>query len=192
MFHKWLDDDSIRIIGEKTPDNINYIPLLAALFPNSKFIHIIRDPRDSAVSHWHFAISGIDENKQVATKINKHVLNYGQLWCELTVKGRETGMEIGDRYLEIFYESLNRSTLAELRKVLAFLGASTHADAVDRCVSRNTFEALTGGRKSGDADNDRFFRSGISGDWKNHLSQSLWDQFMKENQETMKRFGYTT
>jgi len=35
---------------EKTPDNIIQVPFLHKLFPNAKFIHIIRDGRDVAIS----------------------------------------------------------------------------------------------------------------------------------------------
>ena len=50
MFAKWLDDPRIRHIGEKTPNNIKFMPVLATLFPSAKFIHIIRDGRDCAHS----------------------------------------------------------------------------------------------------------------------------------------------
>ena len=38
---------------EKTPTNIFLIPFLARAFPDSQFVHIIRDGRDAASSHMH-------------------------------------------------------------------------------------------------------------------------------------------
>jgi hypothetical protein len=38
------------IVGDKTPSYLAHIPLLNDLFPNSKIIHIYRDPRDYALS----------------------------------------------------------------------------------------------------------------------------------------------
>lgn len=39
-----------RLAGEKTPDYVRRIPLLHSLFPHSRFIHIVRDGRDVALS----------------------------------------------------------------------------------------------------------------------------------------------
>jgi len=46
------DGEEIRLIGEKSPDNVLALPLLSRLFPHAKFIHLIRDGRDAAVSGW--------------------------------------------------------------------------------------------------------------------------------------------
>lgn len=36
--------------GEKTPENVRYLPEIFALFPRSKVIHIVRDPRGAVAS----------------------------------------------------------------------------------------------------------------------------------------------
>ena len=38
------------IWGDKTPGYINHMPLLKAVFPNAKFLHVIRDHRDYCLS----------------------------------------------------------------------------------------------------------------------------------------------
>lgn len=42
-----------RILGDKTPDNVRYFALLATLFPHAKFIPVVCDARDCAVSAWY-------------------------------------------------------------------------------------------------------------------------------------------
>lgn len=39
-----------RIVGDKTPDYVTQVPLLHSLFPDALFVHILRDPRDYALS----------------------------------------------------------------------------------------------------------------------------------------------
>jgi hypothetical protein len=42
--------EEIKWIGDKNPVYATYTPLLLQLFPESKFIHLIRDPRDNIIS----------------------------------------------------------------------------------------------------------------------------------------------
>ncbi len=41
---------ALRAIGEKTPDNIMHMRRIWALFPSARFVNVIRDGRDGAVS----------------------------------------------------------------------------------------------------------------------------------------------
>ncbi len=38
------------VVGDKTPEYLTQIPILSELFPGARFIHIVRDPRDYALS----------------------------------------------------------------------------------------------------------------------------------------------
>lgn len=46
------DDAPSRYYMDKNPFNFRYLGLAAALFPNARVIHCLRDPRDSALSMW--------------------------------------------------------------------------------------------------------------------------------------------
>jgi hypothetical protein len=46
------DHENVKFIGKNTPDNVLYLPILGRLLPKARFIHVIRDGRDSAVSGW--------------------------------------------------------------------------------------------------------------------------------------------
>ena len=56
LVYRWLvrvERDGDLRFAEKTPTNIFLIPFLAQAFPDSQFIHIIRDGRDASSSHMH-------------------------------------------------------------------------------------------------------------------------------------------
>ena len=40
-----------KVVGEKTPNHVLYMPAIQTLFPDARFIHIVRDPR-SVVNSW--------------------------------------------------------------------------------------------------------------------------------------------
>ena len=189
MMSKWAHQENIVAIGEKTPDNITYMTLLGAIFPQARFVHILRDPRDCAISRWHFHQSVIDANKTMKYDFDLHVLNYATYWNEAVVQGRESGMNLGDRYMEIYYESLLTETRPQLQKVTSFIGVKG-SDSLQECIDRNSFENMSHGRKPGQADNKAFVRKGVIGDWKQHFSDSLNDKFLEIAGKSMSRFGF--
>jgi len=44
---------SVAAVGDKTPQHAMSMPLLSQFYPDAQFLHIVRDPRDAAVSGWH-------------------------------------------------------------------------------------------------------------------------------------------
>jgi Sulfotransferase family len=81
--------------GDKMPGYVLRIPLLAVMFPEARFVHIIRDGRDVALSS--IAIDG-NAKDPVELAIN---------WTTRVGAGREAGRDLGPgRYREVRYEAL--------------------------------------------------------------------------------------
>jgi Sulfotransferase family len=80
--------------ADKTPRNLRNIELLAELFPEAKFVHIIRDGRDVALS-----LLDVDFG---ARDIGAAAL----AWKEFVTEGRASGKRLGIRYCEINYENI--------------------------------------------------------------------------------------
>ena len=51
--------------------------------------------------------------------------------------------------------------------------------AVLRIVEEHSFKKMSGGRSRGDSSSTAFARKGIAGDWKNHFTPELREQFGK-------------
>jgi hypothetical protein len=99
-----------RRYGEKMPSYVVRIPLLADMFPEAQFVHIIRDGRDVALS-W-MALPGHDH----------HPVSMGMMWRARVSAGREAGRRLApDRYLEVRYERLVASPEAEVGAICRFL-----------------------------------------------------------------------
>lgn len=95
--------------GDKTPAYVLNIARLARLFPESRFIHIIRDGRDVALSildrPW-----GPSTMEEAAFR-----------WRQAIRRGRSEGGRLGeDRYREVRYEDLVRDAEGVLRPLCAF------------------------------------------------------------------------
>lgn len=96
--------------GDKTPRYIEHIPFLANLFPGSRFIHLVRDGRNVAISYAHVDFGP------------KNVARAADLWARRVATGIKDGRPLGDdRYLEIRAEDLALDVHAQLEKVCRFL-----------------------------------------------------------------------
>lgn len=93
---------------EKSPVNTEHIAMLAGLFENSRFIHIIRDGRDAAQSfhrRW-----GFDAEHTVWR------------WKKTVALGRKQGSALGpQRYMELRYEDLTLDPERYMREVCEFV-----------------------------------------------------------------------
>jgi hypothetical protein len=159
-----------RIVGDKTPDNVRYFPLLATLFPRAKFIHIVRDARDCAVSAWFHNQRVTPEPfaKQFAS-FSEFSLAFAKAWVANVSLGAKFAAEHPDRCLAIRYEDLSAEPLNLFGQVCVFLGASADPAVLRACCAAADFARLSGGRARGQEDRGSFFRQGLPGNWRSHF-----------------------
>jgi Sulfotransferase family len=96
--------------GDKTPRYVEHIPFLAKLFPDSRFIHLVRDGRDVALSYADVSFGP------------KTVSQSAALWAKRVSAGLRDGRPLGaERYAEIRYENLVEDPESVLEKLCRFL-----------------------------------------------------------------------
>jgi hypothetical protein len=97
--------------ADKTPGYVNHLSLLAAFLPEARFVHVIRDGREVALS--------LLEMEWGPTSFRDAAF----YWKERVERGRRTGGRLGsERYREVRYEELVRDPEARLRELCAFVG----------------------------------------------------------------------
>ncbi len=96
--------------GEKTPDNVFVMREIAALLPEAHFIHVLRDPRDTALS-W----------RKTWFAPSQDFAELGAEWQFHVAAGRDAGAKL-PHYLETRYEDLVLRPREELSRIVAFLG----------------------------------------------------------------------
>lgn len=180
------DPASVRVVGDKTPQHTISIPLLDQLCPGAKFIHIIRDPRDVATSAWfHFG----QHDRRPFEEYIKHFMT--EVWPVNVGNARQHGPKLGpSRYVELRYEDLRQDEHGNARRLLEFLSVEADDGVVAACVEAASFKKLSGGRAPGQKDNKSFFRSGTSGDWRNHIPVELAERCCATIAPLMTACGY--
>jgi hypothetical protein len=103
--------------GDKTPMYMQYLPLLERLFPDARYVHLIRDGRDAALSF-------LQMPEGVVTKTWAHprdAAGFACQWRTEVAAARALGRRAGaSRYLELRYERLVEDPDSELRRTCTF------------------------------------------------------------------------
>jgi hypothetical protein len=95
--------------GDKTPAYLLHVRLLGELFPEARFVHIIRDGRDVALSHM--------DAWARSKKIEQVAIN----WRRSIRRARKAGRWAKGRYREMRYEDLLDDPEGVLRSLCLFL-----------------------------------------------------------------------
>lgn len=119
-----------ELAGEKTPDYVRYLPLLHALFPRARVIHIVRDGRDVALSTLEWASEAKGPGKFALWR--EEPVAVCALWWRWQVdSGRREGARMGAvLYREVGYEQLVDDPESTLRSLSDFLDLPFAAEMV--------------------------------------------------------------
>jgi hypothetical protein len=102
--------------GDKTPAYMGDLPLLATLYPQARFVHLVRDPRDCVLS--------------TQEAWGNTPLRTAQEWADRVRRCRAGGASLGpSRYHELRYEDLVGDVRGRLAEVFDFLGVPVPADS---------------------------------------------------------------
>ncbi|NQW09994.1 MAG: sulfotransferase [Alphaproteobacteria bacterium] len=180
------DVERLVVIGEKTPDNVYQLHRIWAVFPQAKFIHVIRDVRDACVSAYIRFRAKLPADMDRPTYIGF----YARDWMSRITSAREQAE--GQDYLELRYEDLQLDTEAQMVRVFGFLGADVGSGVVADAVRVASFEALSGGRRRGEEDRQSHYRRGEVGGWRDELTVEEVALFEDIAGPMMRTLGYQT
>ncbi len=168
-----------------------------------KILYVVRDPRDVAVSYYHFCLMFhiIDENMSLDRYVDRFIAGdidgYGS-W------GENVGSWLGaanteERFLLLRYEDLHEQTEACLRKMAGFLGISYTDDSMNRAISLASAERMRElerpereiwNKTHRIRTEESFVRMAQPGDWRTELSQSSAQRIERAWGNLMRRMGY--
>ena len=131
-----------KLWGWKLGETSYTVPVINYLFPNARFIHVLRDGRDVAFSDHHapntafrkkvyFNTDQIESWRglkltQWAYLRRSHIFN-AKHWVNSVQVGRAFGTMLGDRYMELRYEELCENFEGTALEILQFMGIAQGA-----------------------------------------------------------------
>jgi Sulfotransferase family len=119
LFDLYGERHGKRLVGDKSPGYVRYMPMLHGLWPHARFVHIIRDGRD-------VCLSVLDWRKGATSYATFHqdpVTTIGVWWEWYVRLGLEGSSQLeADLYHELRYESLVAEPELETRRLCDVLG----------------------------------------------------------------------
>lgn len=165
-----FSNDNKLVWGNKTPQNTENIELLSNLFPNARFLIIVRDVRDICLS-WH-------------EKWGKDMNWCASKWSNRMSIAWKTSQQLGDEHcLFIKYEDLLLDTEPTLRRVCFFLSIPFSDEMLEH--HKHTPEIIDGKRNYG----KEIVKDNVA-KWRHNLSEGIVQRIEEIAFLTMELFNY--
>lgn len=192
MFAKWIDKDGPRVIGDKSPDNLLHMSILDEIFPESRFVYVVRDVRDVIVSGWFFNLNvNPSQTLEKYSSIHDYAIHVSASWRRQVSEQLSTRLILGERFHELRYEDIVENPFAALRGIFEHLSVDSSEQVIARVADATRFKRFSGGRDEGDENRQSFYRKGVVGDWRNHFTDETEAIVRSECGALLKSLGYT-
>lgn len=119
-----------QIVGEKTPNHLLYMNVLNELFPDARFVHLVRDPR-AVVNSWRTVPWSRGSPRRDA-----------EVWRRYESTARKQNRQLGDAIMTVYYEDLLTSPGAVLSEVCRHLGVAFTPSMLDYHIQTSTINVV--------------------------------------------------
>ena len=210
--------EGARIVGDKSPNSLldgEAVRLMHKVYPDGRLVYIVRDGRDTALSHRFQAFIDFPEHltkedldirtdftrdaepylrgkRSVFTE--KGIRRAAESWVRNVTETDEMGKALfGDLYFSLRYEDLMEHPWEEMRRLWAFLGAEPDAAGLQAALTAEL-------GKNPDADWQKQKAGEIAqplqkakrGSWQEMFTPQDQEIYQQIAGETLKGWGYST
>ncbi|MEO1492476.1 MAG: sulfotransferase domain-containing protein [Pseudomonadota bacterium] len=162
-------------------------------------VYILRDPRDMVISYAsHYGVT-VDQAIEASTRADNVLPGRGENafqflgnWSNHVLGwGRSKDFPV----LTLRYEDLKADPHAAFTKAIKHIGLTLDDELLDRSIRFSSFDEVRkqedqNGFVENSENQQRFFRSGESGQWQSTLSEAQVDTIRKAHGKVMKRYDY--
>lgn len=157
-----------RFIVNKAPANAPHLGFGARAFPESKFIFIIRDPRDVLVSHQRGTQQWMKGANSTVEGCMQKIESYFKGWLD--------AKDLPNVCL-VRYEDLHQDFFVTMERVFRFIGVSHSPEILQTIYDTNNFQAQT--NRSNVEDRAAARRKGVIGEWATQLTEKEQQWYTK-------------
>jgi hypothetical protein len=173
------------LVGDKTPIYVRKVRILHDLWPEARFVHLIRDGRDVCLSTINWKRKEEKLADLFATWRRDAISTAAMRWCWNVRLGREAGLPLGSKqYYELRYEALVHQPAEECARLCDFLGVP-YADVMLRFHEGRT-------QDDPNLDAKKAWRPITPGlrDWRTQMPPEHQEQFEATAGDLLDELGY--
>jgi hypothetical protein len=174
--------------AEKTPNNVRHMATLGTIFPDARFIHMVRDGRDVACSlvtmNWRDIRTGeklsYTQNIASAAGYWQNIVRHAWHQASLPI--------LRNRVIQVPYEGMVRNVEGVMRPLLQFLGEQWDPAILEAHKKDRSHEP----HESSSEQATRPVYDTAIGRWKRDMSPADKIAFKAEAQPLLEQMGYAT
>ncbi len=195
MIRRALDKAPEEAAWSGIKDNLLNPDAFLSYIPSSRVIHVVRDPRDLAISSWASTLRlSPGRTAPVPAKTppitEDHIAQVFGAWSDFVSGVLERHTTLPDRVFVVHYEDLIANFEGTVAALFGFLGLARDTETLARIKSATDFEALSGGRGQGQEDTSSFYRTGLAGGWSSREDREMFSGPMRGLADHLARAGY--
>lgn len=182
---------SVTYVGDKDTGYLhNMETWFKSILPDAKYIHVIRDCRDSVISNMHHLNRQGNAIKKNTDAFYQLVASWSKTWKQTLETTRRLFADAPDSYHEIRYEDLLENPIPSVNSLFGFLNVSTAPEIIEQALASTAFRQLSNGRQPGEEDRNSFYRKGVQGDWQGYFDHQAEEVCYREAGEMLRELGY--
>lgn len=176
-------------VVEKSPRHALHVEWIHRLLPEARFLHVIRDPRDTVSS---LIAAGRSWGRGWAPK---GPVDAARRWVR-NVESALRGRDFGELYSEIHYEELKEDAAAAVQRIYRWLELHSEDEICERAAEACRLDRLQTAADGeerplpGEDSPDGFFRKGEAGGWQDDLTAGQVRVIEHVCRELMGDLGY--
>ncbi len=182
---RWLEagvPEGTLFAVEKSPWHLDELPLIAEVLPEARFVNVLRDGRDVAVSLYEARRSWSQFGSAEPGDVVGEAARSWSTGCALAAKAAPA---LGERLLEVRYELLRADPRVGCRALLAHCGMPAGEADTDHAVASADIEL--GDRPHGEG---LPIRAGRVGEWRERFGIADARRFDRVAGATLRATGY--
>lgn len=160
-------------------ERLNKVPMEEGLYLEIDFL----EPHFTDMYEWDYGRPGVLELRYEEITARPHL---DELFKHLGFLGRDGPQAYGRHLLERTLNKLNNRHWWPWRHPWVDLPLATQRGI----VADNSFERLSGGRRTGQENTDSHYRKGVPGDWRRILNEGHQTYFNQRYGDLLQRLGY--